>query len=41
MEEVGRAAVQTLVRRLTDPERPAASVRLPVRVYLRESSEPA
>lgn len=41
MEEVGRAAVQTLVRRLTDPDRPAASVRLPVRVYLRESSEPA
>lgn len=41
MEEVGRAAVQTLVRRLTDPGRPAASVRLPVQVYLRESSEPA
>lgn len=41
MEEVGRAAVQTLVRRLTDPDRPAASVRLPVRVYLRESSEPS
>ncbi|GIT81599.1 LacI family transcriptional regulator [Leifsonia sp. LS1] len=41
MEEVGRAAVQTLVRRLTDPGRAAASVRLPVQVYLRESSEPA
>ncbi|WP_314148487.1 LacI family DNA-binding transcriptional regulator [uncultured Leifsonia sp.] len=40
MEEVGRAAVQTLVRRLADPTRPAASVRLPVQVVLRESSEP-
>jgi LacI family transcriptional regulator len=41
MEAVGRAAVQTLVRRLNDPERAATSVRLPVQVLLRESSEPA
>jgi len=41
MELLGRAAVQLLVRRLADPDRPAGSVRLPVEVYLRESSEPA
>lgn len=41
MELLGRAAVQLLVRRLADPTRPAGSVRLPVEVYLRESSEPA
>jgi LacI family transcriptional regulator len=41
MERLGRAAVQLLVRRLNDPERSAMSVRLPVEVILRESSEPA
>lgn len=39
MELLGRAAVQALVRRLADPDRPATSVRLPVEVILRESSE--
>lgn len=41
MEALGRAAVQVLVRRLEDPERASMSVRLPVEVLLRESSEPA
>lgn len=41
MERLGRAAVQVLVRRLSEPERSAMSVRLPVEVILRESSEPA
>ncbi|MGG7466557.1 LacI family DNA-binding transcriptional regulator [Plantibacter sp. YIM 135347] len=39
MESLGRAAVQVLVHRLEDPERPSMSVRLPVEVLLRESSE--
>ncbi|WP_223692806.1 LacI family DNA-binding transcriptional regulator [Leifsonia poae] len=39
MELLGRAAVQALVRRLADPDRPPTSTRLPVEVILRESSE--
>ncbi|MGK9149252.1 LacI family transcriptional regulator [Plantibacter flavus] len=40
METLGRVAVQALGRRLGEPKLPAMSVRLPVEVLLRESSEP-
>ncbi len=39
MELVGRAAIQLMQRRLDDPEAEPMSIRLPVRVLLRESSE--
>ncbi|WP_104090270.1 LacI family DNA-binding transcriptional regulator [Arthrobacter sp. GMC3] len=39
MEMVGRAAIQLMQRRLDDPEAEPASMRLPVKVLLRESSE--
>ncbi|POH57859.1 LacI family DNA-binding transcriptional regulator [Arthrobacter glacialis] len=39
MELVGRAAIQLMQRRLDDPEAEPASIRLPVKVLLRESSE--
>jgi len=37
MGELGRIAVRTVVRRLTDPGAPAQRVTLPVEVLLRES----
>lgn len=40
MMALGRAAMTVMRRRLDDPEQPPISVRLPVRVLLRESSEP-
>ncbi|ALV45178.1 hypothetical protein MB46_06340 [Arthrobacter alpinus] len=39
MELVGRAAIALMQRRLDDPEAEPMSIRLPVRVLLRESSE--
>lgn len=39
MELVGRAAIQLMQRRLDDPAAESASIRLPVKVLLRESSE--
>ncbi|ROR80531.1 transcriptional regulator, LacI family [Plantibacter flavus] len=39
METLGRVSVQALARRLAEPKLPAMSVRLPVEVVLRESSE--
>lgn len=41
METLGRVSVQALARRLAEPKLPAMSVRLPVEVLLRESSEPS
>lgn len=41
MELLGRAAIQLMQRRLDDPGAAPATVRLPVKVLLRESSEPA
>jgi LacI family transcriptional regulator len=37
--ELGRMAMRTMLSRMDDPERPPKSVRLPVQVLLRESSE--
>ncbi|MET1051632.1 MAG: LacI family DNA-binding transcriptional regulator [Mycetocola sp.] len=40
MHDLGRAAIQVMARRLDDPTLPPRSIRLPVEVLLRESTEP-
>jgi len=39
MDDLGRAAIQVMARRLDDRDQPPLSIRLPVKVLLRESSE--
>jgi LacI family transcriptional regulator len=39
MDDLGRAAIQVMARRLDDREQAPLSIRLPVKVLLRESSE--
>jgi LacI family transcriptional regulator len=39
MVDLGRAAIRAMLSRLANPEQPPISLRLPVKVLLRESSE--